>query len=115
MKHLALLALLPLTLACAPGEQQIDAEVDATASELVADQVVPRQVYSVECGCRIDGVKKCGNYVSLEGTYLEIAKQDAGAELGVMEWCGTPGAEAECEGEVADGAFIATYIKTVTN
>jgi hypothetical protein len=108
MKHLLLAAFLALPLACST-----DAPISEPAPGPVADQVITRSVHSVECGCRIDDINKCGNYVSLEGAYLPIAKEGAGAELGAMEWCSTPDSSAEVEGSVIDGRFVATYIKTV--
>ncbi|MDF1798862.1 MAG: hypothetical protein P1V81_06775 [Planctomycetota bacterium] len=108
MKHLLLTALLFLPAAC-----NSETEVASAVSAAPADQVIKRSVQSVECGCTIEGIMKCGNYLSLEGAYLPIAKEGAGADLGPMEWCGQPGSTAEVEGNVEDGKFVASYIKTV--
>ncbi len=114
MKHLTLIALALLPIACTSEATTTGTAEVTSAAGPVADQVIPRTVHGVECGCAIESVGHCGNYVSLEGAYLEIAKEGAGAELGSMEWCGQSGVTAEVEGEVKDGKFIATYIKTVT-
>lgn len=108
MKHLLLASLLLLPVAC-----YADVAVTTTGTVAPADQVITRSVQSVECGCTINGIMKCGNYLSLEGAYLPFALEGAGAELGPMEWCGAPDSTAEVEGNVEDGKFVATYIKTV--
>lgn len=110
MKHLFLIGLSLLAVACKGEATQT---VQADPAGVGADATVARAVHDVECGCRIDGINKCGNYLAWEGAYLPIAKTGAGAELGVMEWCGAPGSKAECEGTIVDGEFLATFIKTV--
>ncbi|MEO0663989.1 MAG: hypothetical protein AAFZ87_20855 [Planctomycetota bacterium] len=50
---------------------------------------IPEGTYEVRCGCRIEGIGHCGNYVKVDGDWLEIAN---GTELGLghMEWCAAP-------------------------
>ena len=43
----------------------------------------------VRCGCKIDSVGHCGNYVAEGGEWLEISN-DEELGLGHMEWCGVP-------------------------
>ena len=121
MRLIATFALVTLLSACAKEESlqtglaTVDATPEKVVDEPMAARVLTREVREVECGCRIEAIKKCGNYLALDGAYLPIAKEGAGAELGVMEWCGAPGSTAECEGEVKDGRFIASYLQTVTS
>lgn len=68
-------------------------------------------VYDAKCGCSIEGIGKCGNYVLIDGRYVPIVH----ASLGKMEWCGKKdaGAKIEAVGELKDGKFVATSVKTI--
>lgn len=61
--------------------------------------------HAVACGCALEEVGVCGNYVEVDGEFIEL-KGDVG--LGVMEFCGQSGLEASLTGSVVDGAFVAT-------
>jgi len=69
----------------------------AAAAAGASAKAVPAAVREVRCGCKIDGVGKCGNYVSVDGKWLEITNREERG-LGVMEWCS---ADAKVEAEVA--------------
>jgi hypothetical protein len=103
-------ALLPLTLAACSGEQAMPTEPTQAPANLGA---ISRSVHAVECGCAIESIGKCGNYVILEGQPIKIGVNEQTKDLGGMEWCGQSGAHAEVEGEVADGEFVANYFKKV--
>jgi len=89
---------LTFALAACSGDDSTD-----TASGTIAAAVRP-----VHCGCHIDSIGKCGNYIEIDGSPLEIAN---GTELGLgsMEWCSRPeGATADSAGHIEDGKFVAT-------
>jgi hypothetical protein len=67
---------------------------------------------SVKCGCAIDGIGACGDYVEIDGRFVKLANY-AELGLGSMEWCGQDGVTAETAGEIKDGQFIASTL-TVT-
>ena len=68
-------------------------------------------VYEAKCGCSIEGVGHCGNYVKIDDKWVEIVN----ASLGKMEWCGKKdaGAKVEAVGAMKDGKFVATSVKTI--
>ena len=65
-----------------------------------------------QCGCTIDGINQCGNYVMLDGTYVEIANWEA-LELGHMEWCKDGEVRIQTGGAVEDGVFTAASVQTL--
>jgi hypothetical protein len=69
---------------------------DSSAANASA-KAVPAAMREVRCGCKIDGIGKCGNYVSVDGKWLEITNREERG-LGVMEWCS---ADSKVEAEVA--------------
>ncbi len=68
-------------------------------------------VYDVKCGCSIDGIGRCGNYVHIDGKYVPIVHPS----LGKMEWCAEKdaGAKIEAVGAMRDGSFVAESWKLV--
>lgn len=82
--------------------------VDSDAPPAAAADVA---VYDVKCGCSIDSVGHCGNFIMIEGNYIPMLHPD----LGKMEWCRqkAKGAKVEASGAVKDGKFVATAWKTV--
>ena len=61
--------------------------------------------HTVRCGCAIEEIRHCGNYVFVEGKPLELK---GAVGLGKMEFCGQGDLQAEVEGTVVDGAVVAT-------
>lgn len=89
MNRLLLAALVSLpVVACGAKEDPTPAPGDAPApqAETVALEEGEREV---RCGCKIDSVGHCGNYVAEGDAWLEISNPgDFG--LGHMEWCKVP-------------------------
>lgn len=81
---LVLLSVLPLV-ACGVSEEPAP-DANAPKAQTVALTEGEREV---RCGCKIDGIGHCGNFVAEGGEWLEIANY---AELGLghMEWCSVP-------------------------
>ena len=57
------------------------------------------------CGCSIDGIGKCGNYVQVNGEFVELLHPD----LGVMHFCYAKkaGVTLELTGQLEDGKVVA--------
>ena len=70
-----------------------------------AEVVTVAGTHTVRCGCAIEEIRHCGNYVFVEGEPLELTG-DIG--LGKMEFCGQGDLQAKVEGTVVDGAVVAT-------
>jgi len=104
--------LLALALACGSagdGAPNGAADAPASPSAAVGDSGATT-VRPVRCGCAIEDVGLCGNYVEIEGEFYELAG-DLG--LGVMEFCGRDGLQAELAGTVEDGSFVASSYRLV--
>ena len=71
---------------------------------------VEKGVHDVICGHHLD--VGCGNYVSIDGKFLEISNgKDMG--LGSMEWCSKTDVKAEVAGTITDGVFVASLVSEV--
>ena len=105
MKTLLWIPLLLLPAACASKDNPQPAE---NTPQEQADET-PRKSgpiegqFAVQCGCEIDGIDACGNYVHVDGHAYEILG-DLG--LGEMEWCSTKGgAQAQVKGVLKGDKF----------
>ncbi len=108
MKHLLFAALLSL-----PAVLFTSCSAE-TAKPVEAASTIAHSTHGVKCGCDIEEVDRCGNYVDIDGMYYEFDKEvGEGTKLDAMEWCGVDGASAEVEGEIKDGIFTATMIKKI--
>ena len=113
-RFLCLLACL-CVLACSSETQKSEtdtaAETHAAVQETAAaDQVVELAVRHASCGCALEEIGHCGNYVEIGSKYYEVAN---GPELGLgqMEWCGQSGVKAKSEGVMANGKFVASTLE----
>lgn len=89
MNRLLLAALLSLpVVACGSSEDP----ADAPAMDAVQTVTLDEAEREVRCGCKIEGIGHCGNYVADGDDWLEIANPDDFG-LGVMEWCRVPADE----------------------
>ena len=72
---------------------------------------VEATVRDAKCGCSIESVGHCGNYVMIEGKYVPLIH----ASLGKMQFCKQKdaGAKIEVSGAMKDGKYIATNWKLV--
>lgn len=63
-------------------------------------------VFDVKCGCSIEGIGRCGNYILIDGEYVPMVHPT----LGKMEFCAQKerGARVEAAGSMQDGKFVAT-------
>lgn len=117
---LCLLACLFLV-ACASDTEQSKSEDAATHTPeeaavhtddvAIQDMVVELATRNVSCGCKLEEVGHCGNYIEIDSKYVEIANGEA-LGLGKMEWCGKEGVQVESAGVLKDGKFVgATLVK----
>lgn len=99
---LVALALVLPVLSCGANEGDVAvpdapaAEVPAAKAQTVALESATREL---RCGCKIDSIGKCGNYVADGEDWLKISNGDD-HDLHVMEWCRVP-AEVHVMGKVA--------------
>ena len=64
---------------------------------------------NVSCGCKVEAIGQCGNYVEIESQYVEIVNSEE-LGLGAMEWCKLSHVTANVAGEVKDGVFVGTKL-----
>lgn len=69
------------------------------------------EVHDAICGCKLQEVRRCGNYVELAGRHVELVWP----ALGKMEYCkdGEKGARIEITGEMKDKKFVAASYRRV--
>ena len=90
------------------GESEAAAEATAEAETAVDASPVDVELASrnVSCGCVVEHIGTCGNYIEIDGAYVPIANSDDHG-LGEMEWCGQEGVTAEAAGQLVTGEFHA--------
>jgi hypothetical protein len=87
MKAILVPLALALLAACSTNSEPAgNGTSDPNTTANATPVAVPAAVREVRCGCRIDGINQCGNYVDVDGKWLEITNP-ADHNLGVMEWC----------------------------
>lgn len=72
--------------------------------------------FHVKCGCEIDGVKKCSEFVEFKGKFMPLVlPADVKAKLPnpTMPFCKKKDAEGWIQGEVKDGKAYATSFRFV--
>ncbi|MEM8712304.1 MAG: hypothetical protein AAGG01_15240 [Planctomycetota bacterium] len=97
-----LLTISALSLLACGGASEGDVSAAPAGSEAAPKaQTVALEagVRELRCGCKIDGIGTCGNYVAEGDDWLEISNREAHG-LGKMEWCRVP-ATVKVEGIVA--------------
>lgn len=72
---------------------------DSAAAPKAQTVALEAGVRELRCGCKIEGVGMCGNYVAEGEDWLEISNPDDHG-LGKMEWCRVP-TTVKVEGTVA--------------
>ena len=121
MKNLLCLIACLLVVACSSenknaetaesAHQTTDAmeQVAGQSKSALEDMAVELAVRPVTCGCKVQEIGKCGNYVKIGSHYVEIANSEE-LGLGEMEWCKLSHVTANVAGEVKDGTFVATTV-----
>ena len=67
-------------------------------------------VHDVKCGCAIAEVKKCGEFVSVDGKFVPLTNHGL---PGKMPFCGKKGLKAKVAGELKDGKLVATKVEVL--
>ncbi|MBK8979982.1 MAG: hypothetical protein IPM29_29130 [Planctomycetes bacterium] len=91
----------------APAGSPPPAPVAAT----ITTAITTPEVHDAICGHVLEEVGHCGNYVRIDGRYVELVWP----ELGKMDYCaaGAAGAKVEIAGAMQDGRFVATSYRRV--
>ena len=110
MKSLVILVLALLPIACTAKEPAATASNSSEQAPLAS--AVEPAVHDVICGHKIESVGACGNYVDVDGKWLEI-ENGAAYGLGAMGWCSSEDSKVEIAGEVKEDKFFATYLKVI--
>ena len=111
MKTLLSLSLL-LTLAAAGCTSEAKTEpVDPAKNDAPLANQTAAVIHDVKCGCSIDGIGRCGNYIMIDGNYVPLVHPS----LGKMEFCSqkAAGAKIETKGAMKDGKFVAETWKLI--
>ena len=121
MKNLLCLIACLLIVACGSENQEAETakstdettdaieQVAEQAKQALDDTAVELAMRNVSCGCKVEGIGKCGNYVEIGSHYVEIANREE-LGLGEMEWCRFSHVTANVAGEVKDGMFVGTTL-----
>jgi hypothetical protein len=96
MKNFIYLALALPLFACTV-ESSSEATVQASDAVVMEASAVNSPSSVVKCGCDVEGIGACGNYVEVDGTFLKINNSSA-FELGPMNWCSGKNGHALVEG-----------------
>lgn len=109
-----------LTAACSSGDKASRSE-SAAETAVKTEQEAPSAPIAVAaatrhvaCGCSIEGIGACGNYIEIDGKFAYIANW-ADFGLGAMEWCGKDGVTVEASGEIRDGQFFAATLEETSD
>jgi hypothetical protein len=100
---------LALFLAACSVEMNSDETQAQEPVTIIEDIAVETGIHNVQCGCTIDGIGKCGNYIEIADQFVVIENSEE-LGLGAMEWCKHGPAQAEAAGEVKNGKFIAASL-----
>lgn len=97
-----------------PAKSDVPAKNDVPATNETPKKVVGPTaqevaVFDAKCGCSIDGVGHCGNYILIEGKYVPLIHPS----LGKMEFCQhkDAGVKIEVAGSMKDGKYVADQWK----
>ncbi len=106
---ITILSLSLLFSSCSSEAEASPANPNSTTVAKVAGAEM--HLHDAMCGCSIEGIGKCGNYIMIEEEYVPLVW----SELGVMEYCKDKknGAKIEVAGEMQDGKFVASAYQRV--
>lgn len=108
MKHLprtavALAIAVPALIACSTST---DTPNDPSGETGVTHAAEPH-VHDVICGCALDHVGHCSEWIHVDDEYLSLQLPE-GMDLGPMPFCGQEGLQAAVSGEVVGDTYVAT-------
>jgi hypothetical protein len=90
----------------AVGSAPVASPENGESKKVVGPTTKEVAVREVKCGCSIDGIGKCGNYILVEDQYVELINPT----LGKMEFCKhkDKGAKIKVAGLMKDGKYVAS-------
>jgi hypothetical protein len=107
MKKIAIVSVLfaALALACS---SETESKPETTPEGPVGDSPAAEaaQEYHAICGCSLEGIGECGNYIEIGESFVVLEHES----LGVMEFCRDKeaGAQIKVAGSMQEGKFVAT-------
>jgi len=89
----------------ATGCRSVDGGGDPGQSEPSAE------LLDAMCGCSIEGIGRCGNYIKMDGEFVVLVHPS----LGVMEFCKDKknGAKVQVTGSMVEGKYVADSYERV--
>lgn len=74
-------------------------------------QTIALGPHTVQCGCTIESIGGCGNYIQIDGAWQRIRNGDE-LGLGTMAWCGQGPVQAQAAGTLDADGFTGTTLTT---
>ncbi|MCH2110905.1 MAG: hypothetical protein MK135_16425 [Polyangiaceae bacterium] len=68
--------------------------------------------HAVTCGCTLEHVGHCSEYVEVDGQFVELQLPES-QDFGPMPFCGKEGIKAKVAGELKNGKVIATSFEII--
>ena len=92
-----------------PANNNEPAKNDAPAKKVIGPTEHEVAVRHAKCGCSIEGIGHCGNYIEVEGQYVPLIHES----LGKMEFCKQKdaGVDIKVAGQMVDGKYVAKQWK----
>lgn len=110
MKFMVPIAALALPVVACTAEVSTPPE-SAAPTETPAATPAALTEHTAQCGCTLESVGHCGNYIQIDGEFVEIANWEE-MGLGKMEWCAVKGpVTIQASGTMKDGSFVASAIE----
>ncbi len=97
--------------ACTSEAEPTKAAPGATPATTPASVTAELKVHDAMCGCSIEGIGACGNYIKVDDKYVVLEHPS----LGTMDYCGAgeKGAKVKVAGAMAGDKFVATAYELV--
>ncbi|RKY21073.1 MAG: hypothetical protein DRQ55_05685 [Planctomycetota bacterium] len=111
---LTITAVLALGLGSCSGETADDTSESQASHTLGAMGMTVVHLHDTiaRCGCAIEEVGECGNYVQIDGSFVELTNSKK-LGLGEMAWCGQDGVRVQTAGELSDGGYVAAELTPI--
>ena len=110
MTRTALLTTL-LAIALTACRMEVEPAPTATPATETGVQTIALGPHTVQCGCTIESIGGCGNYIQIDGAWQRIRNGDE-LGLGVMAWCGQGPVQAQAAGTLDAEGFTGTTLTT---
>lgn len=105
LRSLALLLAGGACLSLDACSKQESAEKQAAVLASAPQPSASASVHSLRCGCDIESVGTCGEYIEVDGAFVPLKLP---VDLGSMPFCGHEHLRAKVDGHMENGTFVAT-------